>query len=68
MLNLIKEHNNKQKLNFFFKEKIDLKQSKLEFEKLSDEEKILALKILKYQMILDGKENKWVLKKPIPKY
>ena len=58
MLNLIKEHNNKQKLNFFFKEKIDLKQSKLEFEKLSDEEKILALKILKYQMILDGKENK----------
>ena len=57
MLNLIKEHNNKQKLNFFFKEKIDLKQSKLEFEKLSDEEKIFGLKMLKVQMILDGKEK-----------
>lgn len=57
MLNLIKEHNNKQKLNFFFKEKIDLKQSKLDFEKLSDEEKIFALKMLKVQMILNGKEK-----------
>ena len=57
MLNLIKEHNNKQKFNFWFKEKVDLKQSKLDFEKLSDEEKIFGLKMLKVQMILDGKEK-----------
>ena len=36
MLNLIREHNNKQKLNFFFKEKIDLKQSKLDLENLKE--------------------------------
>lgn len=58
MLNLIKEHNNKQKFNFWFKEKVDLKQSKLDFEKLLGEEKIVALKMLKALMILDTKDTK----------
>ena len=62
MLNLIKEHNNKQKLNFFFKEKIDLKQSKLDFEKLSDEEKIFWFKNAKSanDFRREGKINEFV--------
>ena len=61
MLNLIREHNNKQKFNFFFKEKIDLKQSKLDFEKLSDEEKNFCFENAKStnDFRLEGKINEF---------